>query len=153
MSPNTMRPTTPPATQKTRLCHQISRLPRTVPRRHRDHKRHPCHTRLPHKSTKGTPLSPTHLRKKSNVDVTNAKRQACHTKSRRARGPSAPLDPEQRQKCHACRTEVASMPPSATLPHKGDVDVARGRACHKKVTSMSLNFRPAAQSTTAPRRP
>ena len=60
-------------------------------------------------------------------------------------GPSAPLDPEQRQKCHACRTEVASMPPSVSLPHKGDVDVARGRACHKKVTSMSLNFMPAAR--------
>ena len=167
MSPNTMRPTTPPATQKTRLCHQISRLPRTVPRRHRDHKRHPCHTRLPHKSTKGTPLSPTNLRKKSNVDVTNAKRHACHSKSRRARGTKRATGPRTAPKVprlpHGGSVSATKRHPATQggcrcrqgpcLPQKSNVDVTKFHACCAATLSATPATRQQRQCHQGPRLP
>jgi len=81
------------------------------------------------------------LPRKTTVDV--AKCHACHAKWRGVtgdqRGPSAPPDPAQRHKCHACQG------------NEGTVDVANCHACQAKRRWMSPSATPAKQSAAASR--
>ena len=127
---------TTPATQDEGGCHQVPRLPRKVPRRHRRpsppkratiasplHKRHVCHVKRRWMSPSATPATQDdggchqvpRLPRKMKVDVTKC--HACHAKCRGVTGdqarPSAPPELAQCHKCHACHVRRRWMSPSA----------------------------------------
>ena len=74
------------------------------------------------------------LPRKTTVDV--AKCHACHAKWRGVtgdqRGPSAPPDPAQCHKRHACQGNEGRCRQLPRLPGKTTVDVAKCYACHAK---------------------
>ena len=117
-----------PTTQNEGGCHQVPRLRRKMPRRHR----RPSRPSAPRCAISATPATQNeggcrqvpHLPRETKEDV--AKCHACHAK-RRWLSPSAPR-----------------------LPRKTKVDVTKCHACHAKRRWMSPSATPATQSVAAP---
>ena len=142
-----MPPRAPPATRSEGGCHQVPRLPRKVPRRHR---RPSAPKGAPKRATKASPVqqAPPATRNQGGCHQATPATQktAASPASKRPRAhQSAPPKPAQCRKRHACHAKKVDVTCSATpatrsegrcrqvpcLPREGKVDVAKcPRKCH-----------------------
>ena len=138
------RPSTPKSATRASPVPQVPRLPRET--KVDVTKCHTCHAKRRWMSPSATLATQNEggchqvpgLPCKEKVTV--AKRHACHAKCRGVTGdeprPSAPPDPAQCRKCHACHA-------------KTKVGVTKGHACHAKRRWISPRATPATQSAAA----